>query len=109
MFAFLFTDMEGSTGLLRRVGAKAYAGVLADHHALIRSALAGHGGEEMSTAGDGFFARFSSPRASVAAALQMQQAPAGHHWPTGERVRVPMGCSPAGGDLSGLPSKGFTW
>ncbi len=91
MLAFLFTDIEGSTGLLRRVGAEVYAGVLADHHALIRSALAAHGGAELNTAGDGFFAGFSSPQACVAAALAMQQALAGHGWPAGEQVRVRMG------------------
>jgi len=91
MFAFLFTDIEGSTALLRRVGGDVYAGVLAGHHGLIRSALAGHGGREVDTAGDGFFAVFSSPRACVAAALEMQQALGAHAWPGGEHVRVRMG------------------
>jgi transcriptional regulator with XRE-family HTH domain len=48
---FLFTDIEGSTGLLRRVGEGVYAQLLADHHALIRSVLAAHGGRELNTAG----------------------------------------------------------
>ena len=91
MFAFLFTDIEGSTALLQRVGEDVYARVLADHHGLIRSALAGHGGREMDTAGDGFFAVFSSARACVAAALEMQQALGSHRWPGGEQVRVRMG------------------
>jgi class 3 adenylate cyclase/tetratricopeptide (TPR) repeat protein len=88
---FLFTDIEGSTALLRRVGEGVYARLLADHHALIRSVLAAHGGRELNTLGDGFFAAFSSPRACVAAAAQMQQALEGHGWPGGERVRVRMG------------------
>ncbi|HXW87891.1 MAG TPA: adenylate/guanylate cyclase domain-containing protein [Streptosporangiaceae bacterium] len=91
MFAFLFTDIEGSTALLQRVGGDLYAEVLAGHHALIRSALAAHGGREVDTAGDGFFAVFPSPRRCVAAALEMQHALAAHSWPTGERVRVRMG------------------
>ena len=37
---FLFTDIEGSTAMLRRLG-DAYAQVLADHHRLIRDALDG--------------------------------------------------------------------
>jgi class 3 adenylate cyclase len=37
---FLFTDIEGSTALLGRVGQEAYAQILAEHHALIRSVLA---------------------------------------------------------------------
>ena len=71
---FLFTDIEGSTALLGRLGEGAYAQVLADHHALIRSALAAHVGTEIDTQGDAFFAVFSSPRACVAAVLEMQRA-----------------------------------
>jgi class 3 adenylate cyclase/tetratricopeptide (TPR) repeat protein len=90
-FTFLFTDIEGSTALLGRVGQDVYAQVLADHHAIIRSGLAGHGGREVDTQGDAFFAVFSSPTACVAAVLAMQQALAAHPWPGGERVRVRMG------------------
>ena len=85
---FLFTDIEGSTALLGRVGEDLYAQVLAGHHALIRSALAAHEGREIDTQGDAFFAVFSSPRACVAAVLEMQQALQGDAWPGGERVRV---------------------
>jgi predicted ATPase/class 3 adenylate cyclase len=88
---FLFTDIEGSTALLQRVGEDVYAQVLADHHGLIRSGLAAHGGEEVDTQGDGFFAVFSSPKACVAAVAEMQQAVAAHAWPAGEHVRVRMG------------------
>ena len=88
---FLFTDIEGSTALLQRVGGDVYARVLSDHHVLIRSALAGHGGREVDTAGDGFFAVFSSPRACVAAVVEMQLALGSHAWPGGEHVRVRMG------------------
>jgi predicted ATPase/class 3 adenylate cyclase len=88
---FLFTDIEGSTALLRRLGEGVYAQVLADHHWLIRSGLAAHGGEEVDTQGDAFFAAFSSPKACVAAAVEMQQALDAHGWPGGEQVRVRMG------------------
>jgi class 3 adenylate cyclase len=88
---FLFTDIEGSTALLRRLGDGVYAQVLAGHHALIRSALAAHDGSEVGTQGDAFFAVFSSPRACVAAVLEMQQAMEAHTWPAGERVRVRTG------------------
>jgi class 3 adenylate cyclase len=73
-FTFLFTDIEGSTALLGRVGDGAYAQVLAGHHGLIRSALAAYDGIEVDTQGDAFFAVFSSPRRCVAAVLEMQQA-----------------------------------
>jgi predicted ATPase/class 3 adenylate cyclase len=88
---FLFTDIEGSTALLRRVGEAVYAQVLTAHDTLIRSALAAHDGTELNTMGDGFFAGFSSPRACVAAVLEMQQALEAYAWPGGEHVRVRMG------------------
>ena len=90
-FTFLFTDIEGSTALLRRLGEGLYAQVLADHHSLIRSGLAAHDGREVDTQGDAFFAVFSSPTACMAAVMQMQRALAAHAWPGGEHVRVRMG------------------
>ena len=90
-FTFLFTDIEGSTALLRRLGEDSYAEVLAGHHALIRSALVAYDGTEIDTQGDAFFAVFSSPRACVLAAAQIQRAMAAHTWPGGEQVRVRIG------------------
>jgi predicted ATPase/class 3 adenylate cyclase len=87
---FLFTDIEGSTALLQRLG-PAYAEVLADHHDLIRAAIAAHEGREIDTQGDAFFVVFSSPSACVAAAIQMQRALVSHSWPAGAGVRVRMG------------------
>jgi predicted ATPase/class 3 adenylate cyclase len=101
---FLYTDIEGSTALLGRLGEDLYAEVLARHHALIRSALAAHDGREVDTQGDAVFAVFSSPRGCVAAALQMQQVLQDHGWPGGERVRVRMGihCGEAARTAAGL-------
>ena len=87
---FLFTDIEGSTAMLQHLG-DAYAQVLADHHRLIRAALAAHSGQEIDTQGDAFFAVFSSPSACVAAAIEMQRAFISYPWPVGETVRVRMG------------------
>jgi predicted ATPase/class 3 adenylate cyclase/tetratricopeptide (TPR) repeat protein len=91
IFTFLFTDIEGSTALLQRVGQAAYGGILSSHHRVIRAALAGHDGREVDTAGDGFFAVFFSTRSCVAAALEMQQQLGAIAWPGGEPVRVRMG------------------
>jgi predicted ATPase/class 3 adenylate cyclase len=90
-FTFLFTDIEGSTVLLRRLRESLYTQVLADHRSLIRSRLAAHGGREVDTQGDGLFAVFSSPSACLAAVIDMQQALETHAWPGGEHVRVRMG------------------
>ena len=90
-FTFLFTDIEGSTALLRRLRESLYTQVLADHRSLIRSGLAAHGGREVDTQGDGLFAVFSSPSACLAAVVDMQKALETHAWPAGEHVRVRMG------------------
>jgi predicted ATPase/class 3 adenylate cyclase len=90
-FTFLFTDIEGSTTLLRRLREDLYAQVLADHRSLIRSGLTAHGGREVDTQGDGLFAVFSSPSACLAAVIDMQKALETHAWPGGEHVRVRMG------------------
>jgi predicted ATPase/class 3 adenylate cyclase len=87
---FLFTDIEGSTALLTRLGHR-YAEVLAGHHRIIRAGLAAHGGREIDTQGDAFFAVFTSPSACVAAAIGMQRALRAHSWPSGAAVRVRMG------------------
>ncbi len=88
---FLFTDIEGSTKLLERLGPEAYTGLLGAHHELVRSALDAHGGNEVGTQGDSFFAAFSSPSAALAAAVDMQGAFAARPWPQGEQLRVRMG------------------
>lgn len=73
------------------MGEGLYAQVLAGHHSLIRSGLAAHDGTEVDTQGDAFFAVFSSPRACVAAVIEMQLALEAQAWPAGEHVRVRMG------------------
>ena len=90
-FTFLFTDIEGSTVLLRRLRESLYTQVLSDHRSLIRSGLAAHGGREVDTQGDGLFAVFSSSSACLAAVIEMQTALETRAWPGGEHVRVRMG------------------
>jgi predicted ATPase/class 3 adenylate cyclase len=87
---FLFTDIEGSTAMLQRLGGS-YAEVLAGHHGIIRSGLAAHHGREVDTQGDAFFAVFPAPSACVAAAVEMQRAFMAHRWPADYPVRVRMG------------------
>jgi len=87
---FLFTDIEGSTLLLRELGDR-YAEVLQDHGEIVRRALEREGGAEIGTEGDSFFAVFSSPAAALRAVIATQRALAGHDWPGGVEVRVRMG------------------
>ena len=88
---FLNTDIEGSTTMLRRVGDQTYATILGEHHRIIREQLTAHGGKEEGTAGDSFFAVFTSPSSCVNAVIAMQLAFESFAWPEDERVRVRMG------------------
>ena len=56
---FLFTDIEGSTDLLRHLGDR-YADVLTTHHRLLRAAIQEAQGQVVDTQGDAVFAAFSS-------------------------------------------------
>ena len=86
----LFTDIEGSTQLLKRAG-DAYVDLLERHRALIRAAIATEGGIEVGTEGDSFFVAFRSAGAGVAAALAAQRVLTAEAWPAECAVRVRMG------------------
>jgi len=87
---FVFTDIEGSTQLMRELG-DGYADVLADHRRLLRECLGGAGGREVDTQGDAFFFSFTRAREAVAGAVAAQRALAEHPWRDGADVRVRMG------------------
>src|SRR4051812_9576562 len=72
----LFTDIEGSTRLLQRLG-DGYADALAGHRRALRQAFAVHGGVEVDAQGDAFFCVFASAAEAVAAASDAQLALAG--------------------------------
>jgi predicted ATPase len=71
---FLFTDVEGSTKLLRDLGAESYAEALAGHRRIIREACAAHGGVEVDTQGDAFFFAFPTAPGALAAAAALTEA-----------------------------------
>jgi class 3 adenylate cyclase len=71
---FLFTDIEGSTRLLRRVGADRYADALTEHRRILRAEFAAAGGVEVDTQGDAFFVAFPTAAGAVAAAAAGQRA-----------------------------------
>ena len=65
---FLFTDIEGSTRLVKHLRER-YAGVLADQQRLLRAAFDAHDGYEVDTQGDSFFVAFSRARDALLAAV----------------------------------------
>jgi class 3 adenylate cyclase/CheY-like chemotaxis protein len=87
---FLFTDIEGSTGLLQRLGT-GYAAVLERHRELIQAAVEAHGGRVVDCRGDEFFAAFDDGASAAAAAVDAQRALTSEEWPEDAVVRVRMG------------------
>lgn len=86
----LFTDIEGSTQLLQRLGDH-YALILKEHERLLRAAFTRWNGRVVDTQGDSFFVAFARAADAVAAAVEAQRALAAHAWPDGNIVRVRMG------------------
>lgn len=86
----LFSDIEGSTGLVRQLGA-AWPDVLSEQRRVCRDAWAAHAGVEMGTEDDSFFVVFARAGDALAAAADAQRALAAHSWPDGAGVRVRMG------------------
>lgn len=87
---FLFTDIEGSTRLLRDFGPR-YGSLTVRHIELLRVAIEGHGGVLFGTSGDAVHAAFVDAAEGVAAAYDAQLALAAEPWPDGVTVKVRMG------------------
>jgi DNA-binding SARP family transcriptional activator/ABC-type glycerol-3-phosphate transport system substrate-binding protein/class 3 adenylate cyclase len=87
---FLFTDIEGSTRLLKQLRS-GYDAVLAAHQQILRGSFQANGGREVDMIGESFFVAFSRAGDAVASAVSAQRALAAHTWPDGMQVRVRMG------------------
>jgi DNA-binding NarL/FixJ family response regulator/class 3 adenylate cyclase len=88
--AFLFSDIESSSGLLERLG-DAYPPLLTEARELQRAVLADTGGREVDCRGDELFCVFDRAEHAAAAAVRIQRAFAACSWPPGEQVRVRIG------------------
>lgn len=88
----LFTDIEGSTELVDRLGDGAWMELLHTHNAIVRQQLAAHDGIEVKHQGDGFMLAFDSSRAAVRFAIATQRAFAEHaHANPNNAMRVRIG------------------
>jgi class 3 adenylate cyclase len=86
----VFTDIEGSTALVKRLGDR-YGDVLRTHRQIVRDTFGPSGGVEIDTQGDSFFFAFPRAREAVAAAVAVQRTHATTEWPEGAPVRVRIG------------------
>jgi class 3 adenylate cyclase len=87
---FLFTDIEASTELVRRLGPR-YGDVRAEHGRLIEDACRAHQGHVIDTQGDAYFAAFERAADAMAAAIDVQRGLANVEWPDGAQLRVRIG------------------
>ncbi|HEX5947979.1 MAG TPA: AAA family ATPase, partial [Actinomycetota bacterium] len=92
---FLFTDIEGSTGLLQELGPDRYQRLQDEHDAIVRAAIAEGDGTVVRTEGDAFFAAFPTPAGALRAAVGAQRGLAA------AQVRVRMGLHTGEGRLGG--------
>ena len=98
---FVFSDIAGSTELLKRLGDVEYGRLLSVHRRLVREIFAAHEGQEIDTQGDAFFYSFVRARQAVAAAVEVTRAHAKATWPGDVEVRIRLGLhtgEPAIGD-----------
>jgi class 3 adenylate cyclase len=103
---FLFTDIQGSTQLLRQLGDD-YPPLLQRHQVILRAAVRENVGVEVHSEGDGFMFVFSSARSALTAAVQGQLALQAEPWFDGVSLLVRMGLHtgdavPEGGDYQNL-------
>jgi len=95
---FVFTDIEGSTAMLQRLG-DSFVEVLEDHNRSVRSAF--FAGTEVRSEGDAFFYAFPSAPDAVEAAVEAQRALDAVPWPEGGSVRVRIGMHTGEGVIGG--------
>ena len=98
---FLFSDIEGSTALLKQLGDEQYAELLRTHRRIVRETFGLYHGQEIDTQGDAFFYSFHRAREAVTAAVAVQRAHNEETWPQGVSVRMRLGLhtgEPAVGD-----------
>src|SRR6476469_6049841 len=85
----MFSDIEGSTALLKRLG-DGWPDVLKQQRGLLREAVAAGDGVVVDCQGDAMCAAFRSSPSGVAAAIVAQRQHTLAEWPDGTRVRVRM-------------------
>jgi class 3 adenylate cyclase len=112
----LFTDIVGSTARAAALGDSAWRELLARHHTLVRGELVRFRGEELDTAGDGFFAAFDGPGRAIECACAIRDSlrsldleiRAGVHTGECERVDGKLGgiAVPTGARIASLAEPG---
>lgn len=98
--SFLFTDIEGSTRLVRALGER-YADVLGAHAHIIETATEDGSGIVVNIEGDAYFCVFRHAASAVGAAVDMQRHLAVTEWPEDGELRVRIGIHTGEGTTAG--------
>jgi class 3 adenylate cyclase len=104
---FVFTDIEGSTVLLRELKGS-YGLLLRVHQRMLERSFEEHRGRSMGSEGDSLFFVFPTAKDAVAAAVTAQQRVEHHDWPAGVRLRVRIGVHTGPVTISGGEYVGLT-
>jgi class 3 adenylate cyclase len=92
MMTIVFTDIEGSTEMMDRVGEQRWLEMMVAHNELVRSVVARHGGEVVKSQGDGFMVVFRSALSALTCAVELQYAVTRFDAPNvGRALRVRIG------------------
>ena len=70
----VFTDIEGSSAILERLGDCRWMKVLRAHNDVVREQVRRHGGAEIKRCGDGFLLAFGAPQSAVRCAEAIQRS-----------------------------------
>lgn len=103
---FLRTDVEGSMGLVRSLGAR-WDVINAAHLGILRAAVDRNGGVCVRTEGDALLAAFPEAGAALRAAIEGQRGLDAHPWPDEGRILVRMAVHSGEAHLAGDDYGGF--
>jgi adenylate cyclase len=91
MLTLMFTDVEGSTAHARELGDRVFTDLMTGHVRLVADTAARHGGQLIKAVGDGTLVVFTSARAGVACAIEIQRATQASEVPYSVRIGVHAG------------------
>ena len=97
----MFSDIVGSTELATKLGDTRWRDLCEAHHATVRRELAIYRGQEVDTAGDGFYAAFDGPARAIRCACEVRNSMK----PLGLSVRVGLHtgeCAISGEKIAGV-------
>lgn len=97
---FLFTDIEGSTNLVERLG-DGYSPLLETHQRILRGCIGGHDGVILGTEGDSFFAVFEEATKAAESGLEIHRLLSEVAWTDDAEIRVRIGLHTGRGTLGG--------